>query len=174
MAGRPRLRQLKATIETLGGEDVVVDLLLEHGSFRKTAEALGAPASVLHVWMGEDPEREARFQAIREAIGTGMIEEILELIDEPPERNPVTGAIDAAWVALQTNRAKMRQWAAVRQNPSLRENPANTLVRVDVNAVVADLLHTLRERRSQRLVEGSGATIEGEVVSRPLLPENNA
>lgn len=172
MAGNPKFRALAELIEILGGEDYVMMRLLELGNYTAVANELGVTPALFHFWVQRDDDRRLRMVAVRELVGLGMVDHILELADEVPDINPLTGSIDSAWVSNQKNRIEARKWVAGRHNASLRDNGQRTEVQVNVQNVVADLMSLIRER-NQRLVGGTQRTIEGEVVptfiSKPLV-----
>lgn len=173
MAGRPRLREFCEAIELLGGDHVVFDTLMEHGSLTKTAAALGVGNMMLHWWMKQLPEREKAFKDLREVIASHMLDEVLTLADEPPEINPMTGSVDSGWVSNQKNRIDTRKWLATRYDRQYSDRPPGE-VSADAVNTLAELLATIKGVGSQRLVQAPADAIEGEVVSRvisqPLVP----
>lgn len=165
MASRPKLRELDATIEVLGGESVFFDLMLEHGTLNKVAEALGVNRLLLHWWIKRTPEREKAFKDIRELIGSNMLDELEELSNEMPEIMPLTGGVDSGWVSNHKLRIDTKKWLAARYNAALSDRPAPGTVTPEAVNTLAELFATIKQARSQRLVGGEQHVIEGEVVS---------
>lgn len=168
MAGRPKLNAYSESIETLGGEDFVLEQLFELGSFAAVARSLGMSSAMFYWWIHDTPERATKFTVARELIGLAKCDEVESMMAEDPDINPLTGAIDSGWVTHQNNRVKAVIWLAGRYNRTLRDS-ASTEVKVNVQNVLSDLMENIKARGNQRLVGGQGSTIDG-VVSRPLLP----
>jgi hypothetical protein len=166
MAGRPKLNALEDTIQMLGGDPFVFDLMLEHGSIAAVARDLGCSWAMLSMWSKMTPEREKAFNDIRAVYGDALLYELIELADELPDINPLTGCVDSGWVANQRNRIDTRKWVAARYNKALSDKQAPE-VTVDVGSVLKELMASIKQT-PQRLVQPRGATIDGEVVREVL------
>lgn len=95
-------------------EDELFDNIVAFGSIYQACRQPGMPAmSTVHAHARRDPEFGKRLLAAR-AMGCNVLaEEILEIADADPERNP-DGSIDTGHVAWSKHRVDVRKWTAER------------------------------------------------------------
>lgn len=167
MAGQPKARALAEMIEFMGGDAFVFEVMLEQGTLAGAARALDTTRILLSSWSRANPQREAAFNDIRKVYGDELLYSLIDLADETPDINPLTGSIDAGWVSNQKNRIDTRKWVAARYNAQLADRQPQTQVTVDVGQVLQELMSTIKQT-PQRLVQPQGATIDGMVVRQTL------
>lgn len=176
MAARPKLRELDAALEVLGGEHVFFDLYLELGSVNKVADRLGVTRMLLHWWITATPEREKAYKDLREVLASQLLDDVADIAEEPPDINPIQGTVDAGWVSNQKLRIDTKKWLAGRYNRDYSDKPVNGEITPNAVNTLAELFETIKQARSQRLVGGQERVIEGEVIpaatpiaSKPLV-----
>lgn len=167
MAARPKLRELDAALEVLGGEHVFFSLMLEYGSLNKVAESLGVSRLLLHWWIKKTPEREQAYKDIKALIGSNLLDEIEELADERPEIMPLTGGVDGSWVSHRKMQIDTKKWLAARYNADYSDRQKTGEITPEAVNTLAELFATIKQARSQRLVGGQERVIDGEVVPSP-------
>lgn len=167
MAARPKLRELDATLECLGGESIFFDLYIEYGSMAAVARELGVSRLLLHWWIKKTPEREKAFKDIREVVGSNLLDEIEEIVEEQPDIMPITGGVDSGWVSNQRLRIDTKRWLAARYNRDYSDKPNPGEVTANAVNTLAELFDAIKQTRTQRLVGGQGHVIDGQVVAEP-------
>jgi transposase len=95
----------------------VLELMAEHGMSRIAAcRQAGVTRSTLISWIGESDELADRFRRARQLSLEYQEEDMLDMVDAKPERSPVTGVIDPAYVNLIKMRVDYRKWRMAVEN----------------------------------------------------------
>jgi hypothetical protein len=116
MAGMPRLKAMGQAIEALGGIEYICDRISSEGIglkrlAKQIAETSPDPECAwsrqsLYKWLHRTPERWARFQVARRESAAALLEEGLEILDDPENQT------DNARVSAAKNRAHFRSMLA--------------------------------------------------------------
>lgn len=117
MSATPRSRDLYERLDGLGVE-WVCDRLIDGQSIRAIASEMGASATAVLKWLDRAPERMRQYQLARQAQADALVDEIIDLADEPIPVGP-DGRMDSAAVNDKRLRIETRKWVASKFRPSL-------------------------------------------------------
>lgn len=93
-------------------------LIADGVNLREICRMGGMPAwRTVYDWMEADPVFSAAIARARDIGADAIAMEALEIMDEEPERDRVTGKRDPAYVAWQKNRAELRLKLLAKWNP---------------------------------------------------------
>jgi phenylpyruvate tautomerase PptA (4-oxalocrotonate tautomerase family) len=89
----------------------VVDGMQTNGiSTHKACEAADLPITTFMRWVQQDKTLQEHYAQARQALIERIAAEVMEIADAPPEREPLTGKIDAASVRKQQLQVDTRKW----------------------------------------------------------------
>lgn len=88
----------------------VLEAIASGMSLRTAAKSCGVAAQTFLDWCTADPELAGQYARSRDTMIDAIADETIRLADDPPERNPLTGAIDSASVAKQRLQVDTRKW----------------------------------------------------------------
>lgn len=99
--------------------DRILEAMHNGKSLRQSCKALvGGPApSTFCLWVTQDTELSEQYDKAREALIDRLADELFEISDAEPPKNPTTGAFDSAAVAHQRLRVDTRKWALSKLAP---------------------------------------------------------
>ncbi len=115
MAHKPR--DLYDRLDRLGVE-WVCDRLIGGESVRAIARELDASATAVLKWLDRDSGRMRQYQLARQAQADALVDEIIDLADEPVPIG-LDGRMDSAAVNDKRLRIDTRKWIASKFRPSL-------------------------------------------------------
>jgi terminase small subunit-like protein len=153
MAGQPKLNALGAAIEMLGGMDYVFGEILEGVSMKRIGRELGVSRELIMAWIKQEPVRYQAYLALREVIAESKLELILELAEEEPDRHPMFGTVDSAWVAHRKNRIDVEKWS-MRFDNRRRFHDGDGAPAVNVNLVLDNLVRMVKSRSMKLVGDG--------------------
>jgi len=110
-------RDLYDRLDRLGAE-WVCDRLIDGQSVRAIAQELGASATAVLKWLDRDSTRMRQYQLARQAQADALVDEIIDLADEPVPLGP-DGRMDSAAVNDKRLRIDTRKWFASKFRPSV-------------------------------------------------------
>lgn len=109
--GRPSAYSLKLS-------ETICDRIAAGESLRKICLGDEMPHFITVIrWLGKDQEFASRYAHAREIQAQTFVDKMLDVAEEDPKRNPITGALDSASVAHIRNRIATMQWLAAKLNP---------------------------------------------------------
>lgn len=170
MAGRPKLQELSARIERLGGDDYVFDRIAGGDPIGTIAKDLGVSRPYMYTWRDQKPEelaaeRKARWEKAIELSADAKEEEGAEILDDLARKDLVT----SPEVQLATSRAKYRQWQAETRNRTKFGGEQGVTVNVNLGQLHLDALRArgsaaALERARPKQLEDSDPVLEAEVI----------
>jgi len=101
MAGRPKLMALRKTIAAMGGDEWLLDELVEH-TLKYVCDILCVNRNLLRAYLKNDPDRWKRYQAARKERAGVLVDEAGEIAD----------ASTSTTTGVAQLRMKHRQWEA--------------------------------------------------------------
>jgi len=116
MSATPKSRDLFDRLDLIGVESIC-DRLIDGHSVRTIARDLGASATAVLKWLDREPERMRQYQLARQAQADALVDEIIDLADEPIPVGP-DGRMDSAAVNDKRLRIDARKWIASKFRPS--------------------------------------------------------
>lgn len=125
----PKSRDLYDRLDRLGVE-WVCDRLINGQSVRAIARELDASATAVLKWLDRDPGKMRQYQLARQAQADALVDEIIDLADEPVPVG-LDGRMDSAAVNDKRLRIDTRKWIASKFRPGLYGD------RVEVSADVS-------------------------------------
>jgi hypothetical protein len=111
----PKRRDLYDRLDRLGVE-WVCDRLIDGRSVRAVARELDASATAILKWLDRDPARMQQYQLARQAQADALVDELIDLADEPVPVGP-DGRMDSAAVNDKRLRIDTRKWIASKFRP---------------------------------------------------------
>lgn len=116
---KPKQRKVgRPSIYTPKLRDEICSRLAEGMSLRKICKSEDMPTTgTVCRWIAEDSEFSEQYAKAREAQAETMADEILDIADEVPPMNPVTGAYDSGAVNHTRLRIDARKWVAAKLLP---------------------------------------------------------
>ena len=106
MAANPIFRQIVARIESFGGEEFVFDELMGGSTLADLGRIMDVTRGQLYKWMHKDEERWNAYLQAREIGAHAMVDEARDILDEATAHS----------IAVDRERARIRQWVAERAN----------------------------------------------------------
>jgi len=125
MAGRPIYREAVVRIEDKGGEAYVLECIMDGHPTAAVAAVCDISRGMLYEWLHKDNERWERYQEARRIGAHVLAEQALEIVDDATSET----------IAVDRERARIRQWLAERANPRDFGKEAG----VQVNLSIGDL-----------------------------------
>ena len=117
MANTPKPRDLYERLDRLG-LDWLCDQLIDGRSVRSVARELDASAVAILKWIDREPGRMRAYRMACEARADAMVDDMIDLADEPVPVGP-DGRMDAAAVNDKRLRIDTRKWIASKFRPSM-------------------------------------------------------
>ena len=117
MSTVPRPRDLYDRPDRLRVE-WICDRLIDGQSVRVVAKELNASAAAVLKWLDREPTRMRQYQLARQAQADALVDEIIDLADEPVPIGP-DGRMDSAALNDKRLRIDTRKWIASKFRPSL-------------------------------------------------------
>lgn len=95
--------------------------------------------SAVYQWINADSDFASRITRARELGYDAIAEEALEIIDEPPERDPIFGKVDTGYVQWQKNRVHQRMQLLAKWSPKKYGDKLEIDAKVEIDAATAIL-----------------------------------
>ena len=115
MAGHP-VKRIGYSILQQHREEVL-EKIARGGSQRAVSDWLEVSEAVVSRWL-RLPQNMADYKEALKLKAEVMAHQALEIVDEEPGRNPITGMIDSGHVAWAKLRADNRRWHAAKMDPA--------------------------------------------------------
>ena len=106
MPGRPLFRLVCATIEEYGGEEWVLEHIMDGRTLAQVCDVMDVSRGMVYQWLHKDEERWDAYNAAKMIGAHAMVEDAFEILENA---TPETIIVDR-------ERAKIRQWIAERAN----------------------------------------------------------
>lgn len=106
MSGRPRFRAAIEMIEEWGGEEFVLEQLMDGQSLKKIATVMDVSRGLLYRWLHQEEDRWDKYNEAREVGAHAMVDSAFEILE---------GAT-ATSISVDRERANIRKWLAERAN----------------------------------------------------------
>ena len=129
MAGRPKRRSMLQRIETVGGDEWLLEEVAKGRTLRSIAEEVGITQPKLCGYLREEKRRELYARA-REAAAGALVEQSLEIVD----------AADPATVQVAKLRADTRRWIAGKYDRATWGDDRGPTVAIQINGLHLDAL----------------------------------
>ncbi len=124
--------------------DVICERLACGESLRKICEDEHMPDRVTVIrWLSKGGDFATKYAHAREIQSHVWVDDTYEMARSVPERNPVTGSIDAASVAHIRNQVAAMQWLAMKLNPKMYGDKINMSHGVQRDDPLASLLRRI-------------------------------
>lgn len=149
----PKPRDLYDRLDRLGVE-WVCDRLIDGQSVRTIARELDASATAVLKWLDREPTRMRQYQLARQAQADALVDEIIDLADEPVPIGP-DGRLDSAAVNDKRLRIDARKWVASKFRPGVYGDR----VAVEATANLAELPPDQIMAKIVDLLAGHGLSI---------------
>ena len=112
--------------------------------------------STVYNWINADPEFAQHIARARELGYDAIAEETVEIIDTPPERDPIFGKVDTGYVQWQKNRAYQRMQLLAKWSPKKYGEKLEIEAKVDV-----DLAARIAQGRKRAKAKDDGSDLAG-------------
>ena len=160
MAGRPILREAIRRVEALGGEQWVLDNVMNGVSFAQLAKLADVSRGMLYEWMHKDEKRWEAYQKARELGAYALAEDALNLVDTATPDN----------ISVNRERANMRKWLAERANRQAFGQPRDQVpLSLNIGQLHLTAIQETEEPRARLAAPVEDA--EFEVVKEPTLED---
>lgn len=106
MPGRPLFKIICATIEEYGGEEWVLEQIMDGRTLAQVCDVMDCSRGMVYQWLHKDEERWTAYNAAKMIGAHAMVEDAFEILENA---TPDTIVVDR-------ERAKIRQWIAERAN----------------------------------------------------------
>ena len=136
MAGQPRRKAFYAKVKKQGGDHIILDRIASGETIKAIAKTYGFKSRrPVYDWLHENPEREKAWAIAKHQSADSLVEDALEILDDPHS------AITSSTATMAGQRANFRRYlAGVRDRDQYGEKAG-----IEVNLNIGDLhLNALR------------------------------